>query len=171
MNEEEYIREIENDHDIEISDFKKKNVNKIGRSVIESYSFKKQNAIDIINDKIYLNPLTFLATSENPFKQNRKERLFPINFTYPRAQLIRVNIDIPEGYKIEYMPKKKALASPKNTGLFSYRISKTGSGNLQIIVKQKIDQPIFAAEFYQILKKSFTQVVEKETDNVVLTKL
>lgn len=171
VNEEEYIREIENDHDIEISDFQKKNVDKIGRSVIESFSFKKQNAIDIINDKIYLNPLTFLATSENPFKQNRKERLFPINFTYPRAQLIRVNINIPDGYKIEYMPEKKALALPKKTGLFSYQISKAPSGNLQIIVRQKINRPIFAAEFYQILKQFFTQVVEKETDNVVLTKL
>ena len=40
-----------------------------------------------------------------------------------------------------------------------------------MIISQKIDQPIFAAEFYQILKKFFTQVVEKETDNVVLTKL
>ena len=170
LNEEGYINSMKNDLDVDVSEYVKENVNKLNQPVLETFSFTKENGFDQINDKIYFSPLAFLATKENPFKQNRKERNFPINFTYPRTQRIMINVDIPEAYTIDYMPEKMALALPENTGLFRYNIDQSPNGDIQIIVQKEINQPIFAADFYQILKQFFTKVVEKETDKIVLTK-
>ncbi len=168
--EQEYIDEMGNEQDIQISDFNKRNVKKIGKPVLESFSFTKENGFDKINDKIYLTPLSFLATDENPFKQGRDDREFPINFTYPRSKKIMANIVIPEGYKIDYLPERKALKLPESSGSFSYNVQQSPNGNVQIMVQQNINKPIFLPEFYPILKQYFDKVVEKETDKIVLTK-
>jgi len=168
--EQEYIDELSNEYEISMSDFSKRNVDKIGKPILESFAFTKENGFDKINDKIYLSPLTFLATDENPFKQRREERKFPINFTYPRAKKITANIKIPEGYKVDYLPEKKALKLPKNSGSFSYNIQHSGNGTIQILVNQNINRPIFQPSFYTVLKQYFDKVVKKETDKIVLTK-
>jgi hypothetical protein len=128
----------------------------------------KKNANSCVRDSSTL--ITPLTLKENPFKQNRKERLFPINFTYPRSQKTTLTIDIPENYKIDYLPEKIALALPEKTGLFRYNIDQSPDGDIQIIVQKEINQSIFAPDFYQTLKQFFTKVVEKETDKIVLTK-
>ena len=170
LNQETYINTMKNDLDVDVLEYGKENVEKLEKPVLETFSFTKENGFDQINDKIYFSPLSFLATKENPFKQNRKERNFPINFTYPRTQRVMINVDIPEEYTIEYMPEKIALALPEKTGLFRYNIDQSPDGDIQIIVQKEINQSIFAPDFYQTLKQFFTKVVEKETDKIVLTK-
>ena len=170
LNQETYINTMKNDLDVDVLEYGKENVEKLEKPVLETFSFTKENGFDQINDKIYFSPLSFLATKENPFKQNREERNFPINFTYPRTQRVMINVDIPEEYTIEYMPEKIALALPEKTGLFKYNIDQSPDGDIQIIVQKEINQSIFAPDFYQTLKQFFTKVVEKETDKIVLTK-
>ena len=170
LNEEQYIKKLKNNLNVEITDYKKENIKNTDQPVLETFSFTKANGFDQINDKIYFSPLTFLATKENPFKQGRKERNFPINFTYPRTQRILINVDIPDGYSIDYLPEKTAFGLPENTGLFRYNINQSPSGEIQIIIQKEINQPIFAADFYQTLKQFYTKVVEKETDKIVLSK-
>ena len=170
VNEQKYIDNLKNDLDIEITEHKKDNVDNLVQPIVETFSFTKENGFDQINDKIYFSPLSFLATKENPFKQDRKERNFPINFTYPKSQRMMINIDIPEGYSIEYMPEKTAVALPDNAGVFRYNINQSTSGAIQVVIQKDINQPIFAAEFYEGLKRFYTEIVEKETDKIVLTK-
>lgn len=168
---EEYIEEKENDYEIDIIDYSNENIDKLSDAVIETMSFKKENAADVIDGTIYFSPLLFLATKENPFKQDQKERKLPIDFTFPTSSRYIINLEIPEGYAIDYLPESAAVAIPQQKAVFRYNIQKSRPGNIQIMVSEEIKTAILPDDYYLALKDYFSQVVSKETDRIVLRKL
>jgi transglutaminase-like putative cysteine protease len=171
VDEEKYIEEKENDYEIEILEYGNENINKLTDAVIETMSFKKENAADVINENIYFSPMLFLATDENPFKEDQIERKLPIDFTFPRSSRYIINLEIPEGYAVDYLPEPTAVALPQQKAMFRYNIKKDNSGVVQIVVTEDINTAILPAEFYVPLKDYFSQIVSKETDKIVLKKL
>ncbi len=53
-------------------------------------------------DKIFVNPLLYLAPADTPFKQAR--RTHPVNLIFSSVDNFLVEIEIPEGYGVEYLP-------------------------------------------------------------------
>ena len=89
----------------------------LSKPIVETYSFKDTKDIEIINDKIYVSPMLFLAAKENPFKQEVRE--YPVDFGYPKQEKYNINIDIPEGYVVESMPESINIANGENVGLLN----------------------------------------------------
>jgi hypothetical protein len=81
---------------------------------------------------------TFFNLKRNPFMQNRKERNFPINFTYPRTQRIMINVGIPEEYTIEYMLQKIALALPEKLVYFDIILNNHLMESFKLSFKKKL---------------------------------
>ncbi len=168
-NKDEFLEQLENKYKgIEISDFEVKNENDLSKPVIESYKFVKESQADIIGDKMYFSPLFFFKVDENPFKLNRRE--YPVDFGYPSETAYRININIPEGYKIEELPESGVFALPDNLGTFKYNVSGIGS-KIQVLISTKINSPIISPLYYDDLKMYFSQLVEKEAEQIVLTKV
>lgn len=168
VSEESYIKNLESKHSgIEISEYSVKNREKLGKSVMESYSFLMENQASTIGDKIYFNPLFHFATEENPFKLG--ERYFPIDFTYPWEEKHTINVNLPEGYAVESLPEGLNVTLPNDMGSFLYTLKKNATG-LQVLVDIKMNSSIVPAEQYQYIKEFFNKVVQKETEQVVLTK-
>ena len=167
-NKEEFLEKLENKYNgLEVSDYAVKNDVDLSKPVMESYNFFKENQADIIGDKIYFSPLFFLRTAENPFKLEKRE--FPVDFGYPSSTTYRVIVTIPEGYKMESMPEPSAMALPDNLGEFKYNIS--GKGNsIQLIISTKINSSIITPLYYDALKEYFNKFIEKEAEQIVLTK-
>lgn len=170
-NEDEYINKLENEIGIIIENYKIQNIKNLSKPVVETISFTKQDAVDIINENIYLSPLLFLAQKENPFKQDQKERKLPIDFTFPKSQKYLINIDVPEGYKIDYIPEPIAVGLPDGKAVYKFNIMKTPNETLQIIVNQDFNQSILPKEYYEPLKEYFKNIVQIETDKIVLVKI
>ncbi|MBJ6366574.1 DUF3857 domain-containing protein [Snuella sedimenti] len=169
VNEEDFLEKLENKYNgLEVSDFKVANAVDLGKPVMESYKFTKESQADIVGDKIYFSPLFFLRTKENPFKLEKRE--FPIDFGYPSGSKYMVNIKLPEGYKVESVPESGALALPDDLGSFKYVISTTES-NVQLIIETAINQSIIPSMYYETLKEYFKQLIEKENEQIVLTKV
>jgi len=166
----DYVNKLQNALKVNITDYKSDNVKNLTKPVIETLSFYAENAVDVINGNIYLSPLLFLAQKENPFKQDQKERKLPINFTFPKTKKYMINVNIPDGYTIDYMPEPKAIALPNNKGVYRFNIQKTPTGDLQIIVKKEFKQSILSSDYYQPLKDFYKNIVDKETDKIVLVK-
>ncbi len=102
--ENNYIKNLENQYaSMAISDYKSQNKTDIYKPIVEDFSFVKQNAYDKIGDKIYMQPLFFLAETKNPFLSETRE--YPIDFSYPRSQTHLINISLPEGYQVESIPE------------------------------------------------------------------
>ncbi|NBC58241.1 MAG: DUF3857 domain-containing protein [Bacteroidetes bacterium] len=169
VDKEIYVENKENDYEIDINEYSNKNIKNLSEAVTETIKFKKENAADVINGEIYFSPLLFLAQDENPFKQDKKDRKLPIDFTFPISSKYMINIDIPDGYKVDYLPESSAVALPEKKALFRYTIQKTGN-KIQIMVTEDINVPILPASYYKPLKDYYSQIVNKETDKIVLVK-
>jgi transglutaminase-like putative cysteine protease len=164
-----YIESLEaKNNNIEISDYIRENDLDIAKPISESYTFKSSNNVEIIKDKIYISPLIFLATKENPFKQETRE--YPIDFGFPIETKYNINIKIPDGYTIESLPKAINIATGENVGSFKYLIANTDN-TIQVVVAENINAPIVPSDFYQVLKDFFKQMVEKENEKIILKKI
>ena len=79
---EDYLLEVENQNEnIEISDYKIDNLENNDKSVVETYSYVKEEHIENIDNKMYLSPMLFLKRESNPFILEK--RLFSIDFFFP----------------------------------------------------------------------------------------
>jgi len=167
--EDEFLEKLEGKNGgIEINDFLVKNAKDLKKSIVASYSYKMENGIDIIAGKMYLSPMFFLKTTENPFKLEKRE--FPIDFGYPSAQEVVATITIPEGYKVEALPEPAAIGLPDGMGVFKYKIM-SNANSIQLKVSTAIEQPIIASYYYESLKEYYKKMVEKMNEKVVLSKI
>ncbi|MGK0255205.1 MAG: hypothetical protein ACI9OE_002729 [Mariniflexile sp.] len=168
-NKDDFLEKLENKYNgIEISDYQVKNDTDLSQPIIDSYKFVKESQADVIGDKLYFSPLFFLKRNENPFKLEKRE--FPVDFGYPSSTDYRVIINVPEGYKIESMPESAAIALPDNLGSFKYKIAGNGK-SIQISVSTQINEPIISALYYDTLKEYFNKFIEKEAEQIVLSKM
>ncbi|POY40461.1 transglutaminase [Flavobacterium alvei] len=166
--QESYLEKLENDNNgIEIGEYVRANELDLSKPVMETYSFKSNKDAEIISDKIYLSPMLFLADKENPFKQEKRE--YPVDFGYPFESKIYVNIDIPQGYKVEFLPKASNLLTGDDIGAFSYVIENTDN-KIKIIVTATMNMAIVPADFYDVLKEFYQGMITKENEKIILTK-
>ncbi len=164
-----YLEELENKNNaIEISNYTRENDLDLLKPIVESFEFKDHKDVEIINGKIYMSPLLFLAPKENPFKQEVRE--YPVDFGYPFQNKSNIIIEIPDGYVVESMPVAMNIAIPENKGSFKYVIANTGN-KIQVIITKEINTPIASVDFYAALKAFYQQMIDKQIEKIVLKKI
>ena len=124
--------------------------------------------VDVVSDKLYFSPFFHMVTDENPFKLEKRE--YPVDFGFPWTDKYVINIAIPEGYKVESLPTPMALALPKNLGSFKYQIQENGP-SISVTASVAVNAAIISPVDYEALKEFYRQMVEKETEKVVLSKI
>ena len=152
---------------IEILNYEAKNTDIYEGYVSESYDFYKETGADIINDKIYITPSLFLKSTENPFKLDKRE--FAIDFGYPMKEQYMINIEIPEGFVVESSPEPILLKLPEELGEFTF-IPKINTNKIQLSVTLELKKAVMGAETYLYLKEFFNQMIQKQAEQIVLTK-
>ena len=168
LTEESIISKIEeNNDDIEILNFRISNLNDLSKQLVQLYKFEKEDGAEIIGDKMYITPMLFEATDENPFKIDTRE--YPIDFGMPWEERINVTIQIPEGYNVESIPENIAKGMSDDLGSFIYSVKNEGS-KIQVTSSIKLNQGIISANYYQEIKEMFKQIVLKQTEKIVLSK-
>ena len=169
VDKNQYLENLENEYNgMEISDFEVKNDTDLSKPVMETFKFTSANQADIIGDKIYFSPLFFLRTKESPFKLEKRE--FPIDFGYPSSNKYTIVVNLPEGYEIEAIPESAVVAMPDNLGSFKYNISPSNN-KIQIVVESEINQSIISPLYYDTVKTFFSKLIEKEAEQIVLSKV
>ena len=152
---------------VEISNYQAKNTGISHGPVSETFDFNYENGADVINDKIYVSPLSFMRMEENPFKAETRE--YPIDFGHAFHDKYMVNMALPEGYKVESVPETLLLRLPENLGEFKYITSQKGN-IIQLSVNFEINKAIVGPQNYPFLKEYFNQVIKKEAEQIVLSK-
>ena len=152
---------------------------------IDSFRFSNlsENLEDAVKLKIYCNTelpesgnFTTINYSlhqgfaQNPFKAT--ERLYPVDFVYPREYTYNFILNIPQGYAIETVPDVLKLAFSNDNGLsFTFMTDQTSSGKVQINTKLNINRTFFSSEEYADLRLFFDKVAEKLNETIVLKKM
>lgn len=93
-----------------------------------------------------------------------------MDFIVPINEIYVLNLTIPDGYKVEEMPKSVKVALEGNRGSLEYRVNPVGM-TIQVISKIKINQTVFAPSEYFELKEFFDLIIEKHAEQIVLKKV
>jgi transglutaminase-like putative cysteine protease len=168
-NKDSYLEKLESsNNNIEISDYVRENDLDLSKPIVESYSFIDTKSIEIINDKIYISPMLFLAAKENPFKQEVRE--YPVDFGYPNQSKYNINLEIPQGYVVESMPTSINIATGDDIGTFKLMMVNTDN-KIQTTITSTINTAIVPSDFYPVLKGYYQQMIDKQNEKIVLKKI
>lgn len=138
-----------------------------GKPINVTYSFLKNNAIELIGEKLYLSPLLFYGMDENPFKSEKRK--YPIEFDFQQKLNFNISIKIPENYDVESFPSPMVFKSSNNSLVFNFNGTVT-NGMIQIVSSFEINSLLFSAEDYENIKSYFKEIISKQTEKIVLIK-
>ena len=129
------------------------------------FTYQSEPQIEELDGKFFIKPFLNQSVTDNIFKQTK--RTLPVDLIYLRAAKFTSTIEIPEGYKVEYLPNKL------NTNNILMKIEYDAiENNNKIIVTAyyEFKHAIYDAKFYNILKVSYEGVVKKFNEMIVLAK-
>jgi hypothetical protein len=167
VSEENLIAELEDTYKFEIEDYNILNKKVLGKPIVRNVKFISEDLIEVINGKLYIEPMLFLTKQTNPFKL--EERLFPVDFTRTWKDVNKVTIQIPEGYGIESIPESIAIDLPDNLGIFRYQVTQ-GGNKIKSVSILEFNSSIINQEYYTSLKGFYEKIVKKEIEKIVLVK-
>lgn len=167
--EDAYLEKFENDNNnIEVSEYERTNEIDVKLPVVETLSFKGANFSEKVGDAIYIKPLLSFATNINPFKQEIRE--YPVDFAFPFMDKYIVNVQIPDGYKIDSYPQTAVISMEDGLASFKFLTSATDN-TVQISFLCQINVPIIGADYYPALKEFFQKMIDKQNEKIVLKKV
>ncbi|MFZ5940118.1 MAG: DUF3857 domain-containing protein [Bacteroidota bacterium] len=146
---------------------------KIGLDSARQDVFKLELSVDLsdmvgdMGDLVMIPVKLYDGLEDNPFKL--EERVYPVNFAYPREVTNIITLKIPDGYTIDEVPEPKMISMPDNGGKFIFNIS-TMNNTIQLISKYTISKDEYLPSDYAILKEFFALIVDKHSQHIVLKK-
>jgi hypothetical protein len=80
-----------------------------------------------------------------------------------------LNMEVPEGYKIEEVPKSTKVLFNTDEGYFEYIVQKD-ENNIQLRSRVKLLKADFKPDDYAVLRDFFAFVVKKQSEQFVFKK-
>lgn len=156
-------------NDIEINELNIQNQNDHSQSLFNEFSFISNKDGEIVDSKIYINPLLWLGVKENPFKS--ETRNYPVDFIYPFHKSYTISWVIPDNYTFDQLPQNLIVSLSDNLGKFSYISSVSNKNMCQIVVNYNINSPIVDEKKYDEVKEFFNQIALKLAEKIVVSKI
>ncbi|MBS1662258.1 MAG: DUF3857 domain-containing protein [Bacteroidetes bacterium] len=122
---------------------------------------------DPSNGVFYFNPMLSEGYKENPFKA--AERVYPVEMPGVIDETYILNMDIPEGYEVDEIPKSTKVAYNDDEGYFEYIVVKNAD-NIQFRSRLQLKKANFKPEDYNTLREFFGFIVKKESEQIVFKK-
>jgi len=167
--EKEYFENLKNKtHEIDYLAYSYKRLDSLYLPVEKRYDIAINGENDGDADVLYVDPIISGKMSENPF--TLPTRNYPVDFGIPFTDNYKFSLVIPEGYKVEELPKNRNIVLGEKAGRFIYTI---GQMDNRIILNMRfsIDKSLFLPEEYPTLKEFFDLIVAKEAEQIIFKKL
>ena len=134
-----------------IEEIKETNKFDYDKDLIVDYSFNIDNYVKKIGDEIYINlnlnkPLTYFKTE--------KDREYEIGYTYKQKFQYITQLDVPEGYEVDYLPENFSIANDFVTCTINYEQQEN-----QIIYTQTVILDFLSLDIAQ--QKEVNQLIKK----------
>lgn len=118
-------------------------------------------------DIVYFNPMMSDGYKENPFKA--AERVYPVEMPCGFDETFVLNMEIPDGYVVDELPKSTKVTFNEDEGFFEYLIAKDDNG-IQFRSRIQLKKANFKPEDYGTLRDFFAFVVKKQSEQIVFKK-
>jgi len=118
-------------------------------------------------DVIYFNPMLEEGYKENPFKA--ADRKYPVEMPYGFDETYILNMEIPEGYVIDEIPKSTKVTFNEDEGFFEYLVA-ADANVIQFRCRMQLKKANFKPEDYATLRDFFAFAVKKQSEQIVFKK-
>lgn len=165
--QEDYFKGVKKSfsYDVDMTNTAIDSLNKYDDPVKVKYEFRFNFNPD--DELVYFDPVFGDKMKENPFKA--AERNYPVERPYCVNQTYVLNMDVPEGYVVDELPKSARVKLNDDEGLFEYMIALAGN-HIQLRSILNIKKANFLPEDYQTLRDFFSYVVKKQAEQIVFKK-
>jgi hypothetical protein len=157
----------EHDEVQKINQYTFKNLEEFDKPLDATKNIEVSDYSQVNDEFIYFTPLLEYRIKENPLKNATRD--FPIDYACPNEQSFYMNFAIPDGYKVEELPKPLRLKWQDESVKFDYSVSVV-ENKVQLVSKFIITRPIFSKEEYAPLRDLYAQIVAKQEEQIVLKK-
>ncbi|WP_449387831.1 transglutaminase domain-containing protein [Chryseobacterium lineare] len=131
--------------------------------------FSSNSLMDIVGNKIILNPLLFLNIGNENFDQ-KEERKNQIDFISAFTREKKVEIIIPNGYKVGDLPKPKKIITDDKQLAYTYKVE-FESNKLFVVSKVEVASQNYPKEYYTFFKQIWRIITESENQVISLVKI
>jgi hypothetical protein len=138
-----------------------------GARVVEKIAFNSEPEFAKALDDIYFKPIFYQRTADNPFKLD--SRKYGVSLREPAYEALVYTIYISDGYEVVSVPESMSIRLPDNkcSYLFSCAVA---DNSIKLTSLFKITETEFNQNEYLYLKEFWAQVVEKQSEEIHLSK-
>ncbi|CAM3347804.1 DUF3857 domain-containing protein [Flavobacterium longum] len=167
-NQDDYLQWLEKElNGIEIWGYTADIPDAANQMIEEKFDFSG-SSVEVIGEKIYIDPMLFLTRTKNPFVSDT--RVLPIYYGFPTLHKYNISIQIPAGYTVASLPKAVMLTMPENVG--TYKMNAQQQTNvIQLTASLEINQAIVSSDFYPVLKRFYDGMAQSASEKIVLIKI
>jgi transglutaminase-like putative cysteine protease len=152
--------------DFTIQNYEIENKDDLSKSLIEK--FQVETSLETADpNTLYLNPFFVGRWKKNPFISN--ERLYPVDFGAPLESTFLLNLEYPETYVVDDMPKSSALALPQNGGRYLFNISNPAN-KIAMTSVINLSKVVYSSVEYHTLKELFNRIIDTHQSQIVFKK-
>lgn len=134
-------------------------------SLDQTVHFK--NLLSSSGDYKYFTLNMFTGLEKNPFIA--EERHTDIDFGYTQYYAVYGNITIPDGYKVEELPKNLRMITP-DTSIIMKRILQLDGSTLQVKLTVDFTKPVYYAADYPAFKEFYKKLFSYLNEQIVIKK-
>ena len=143
------------------------NLDETDQPLIETFSGVLTGGWNLINDKLYVEGLSYHTMRSNPYTDTDREQ--PLFLSFPFVKKKTVAIHLPEGYELESLPKPINLSYNDGQGVFSYEISEV-NGLIKTQVEINLPFSKVLSEDYKEFQNFISSVIDKEAERIIFVK-
>jgi hypothetical protein len=167
--QDEYLKSIESKYiGLSVDNFTITGIDSVLQPLRENLTVTLKNRATKINNQMFISPLQFDKYTENPFKA--EERVYPVDFLTAIENTQVFNLELPDGYSIEQLPKGLKMTLPEGTGSFIMQSSMATDNTVQVLFKLNLNKPIYYQQEYVSLKAFFDELVKKQAEMLIIKK-
>jgi len=97
-------------------------------------------------------------------------REYPVDFGVQSTESYNCQLTVPEGYKVEELPKSMSLLLENKGGQFQYQVTQVDNKVL-LSLRILINKAFFLPSEYQSLKSFYNSIINKESEQIILKKI
>lgn len=167
-NETDFLKDYKtNRPGLGIKNYQIQNLANLAEPLVESMDVTIEDNVEEAGNLAYFAPLLFERTKENPFKL--EERIYPVDFAYPKEENYRITINFPKEYHLDKSPKNEKVVLPDDAASFVFMFA-AEENKLMITSKISLKKAFFTPEEYHYLKELFKNIVRKQAEQIVFKK-
>ncbi|WP_080778681.1 DUF3857 domain-containing protein [Chryseobacterium phocaeense] len=131
-------------------------------------NFSGNSLIDVVGNKLIINPVLFLNKKSESFDQT-EARKWQIDFISAFEKEKKIELVVPEGYKVVSLPKNKKMTTDDKEISYEYKVE-NNDNKIMISSKLNVGSQNYPKEYYPFFKEIWKGISDFENQVITLEK-